>query len=84
METGGVRCWGLNNSGQLGDGTNTSNYTTGDVLTGVRAIAAGYSHTCALMETGGVRCWGANLYGQLGDGGGPVRSTPVQVVGTCE
>src|SRR5204862_527338 len=65
---GGVRCWGNNGSGQLGDGTTarrTSPPTT-DVLTGVRAIAAGLGHSCAVTDAGGVRCWGANDSGQLG------------------
>eukprot|EP00239_Pterosperma_sp_CCMP1384_P010217 CAMPEP_0197863546 /NCGR_PEP_ID=MMETSP1438-20131217/41070_1 /TAXON_ID=1461541 /ORGANISM="Pterosperma sp., Strain CCMP1384" /LENGTH=536 /DNA_ID=CAMNT_0043481479 /DNA_START=124 /DNA_END=1730 /DNA_ORIENTATION=- len=30
------------------------------------SIAAGASHTCAIMATGSVRCWGLSLYGQLG------------------
>ena len=67
---GGVRCWGSNPDGELGDGntTNRSTPALSDVLTGVQAIATGYRHTCALMSNGGVRCWGYNFYGQLGDG----------------
>jgi alpha-tubulin suppressor-like RCC1 family protein len=31
-------------------------------------VAAGNSHTCAVIESGDVWCWGANGSGQLGDG----------------
>ena len=68
--TGGVRCWGYNSHGQLGDNTTTNLYSppSSDALTGVAQIAAGIYHTCALMSrTGGVRCWGYNGHGQLGD-----------------
>ena len=30
------------------------------------AIAAGNSHSCALMENASVKCWGYNGAGQLG------------------
>ncbi len=31
-------------------------------------IAAGDSHTCALLNTGAIRCWGFGNYGRLGYG----------------
>jgi alpha-tubulin suppressor-like RCC1 family protein len=67
----------------LGDGTTTQRNTLVDVvgLTGdVSAIAAGYSHTCALIS-GGVKCWGDNAEGQLGDNSTTQRNTPVDVSG---
>jgi len=68
-KVGGLRCWGKNWSGQLGDGTDSDRFDAPkhDVLTGASAVAAGNSHTCALTTNGGVRCWGSNQYGQLGD-----------------
>ena len=65
-----VRCWGANESGQLGDGTVDSKNKPVPVagLTSVDAIVAGGAHSCARRTDGSVWCWGSNTSGQLGDG----------------
>ncbi|MBS1961628.1 MAG: hypothetical protein JST04_05400 [Bdellovibrionales bacterium] len=83
LSDGSMKCWGLNSSGQLGDGT-TTQATTPVVVTGgltATAIAAGQSHTCALLSDQTVKCWGLNSSGQLGDGTTTQRTSPVAVSG---
>ncbi|HYO51666.1 RTX toxin [Archangium sp.] len=81
LDTGSVRCWGANNSGQLGLGTTnmTSPNTIaasmqsapgGNVSLGASVVrlASGADHNCVLLTTGRVRCWGLGAEGQLGYG----------------
>lgn len=80
--TGGVKCWGSNNYGQLGDGTTTSRTTATSVVgldAPIKTVATGGSHTCAITQSGDVRCWGLDTSGQLGDGGTTNQTVPVTV-----
>ncbi|HET7548043.1 MAG TPA: hypothetical protein VFJ86_09745, partial [Usitatibacter sp.] len=81
---GGVKCWGSNGSGELGDGTNAEQLTPVDVSglsSGVASVAAAYLHTCASTSAGAMLCWGADESGQLGDGANTDQNTPVFVQG---
>lgn len=80
---GGVKCWGYNTVGQLGDGTQIQRLSPVDVVglsSGVIAISVGTDHTCAVTTSGGVKCWG----GHGPDVGAPIFTshfTPVDVLG---
>ena len=80
---GRVWCWGGNDRGQLGDGSEVPSPRPVQVsgLPRSVAIAAGDSHACALVEGGGLWCWGAGRGGRLGDGKGEDRRVPVRVEG---
>jgi alpha-tubulin suppressor-like RCC1 family protein len=76
-----ARCWGVNEIGQLGDGTTTGRTGPGLVAGGVRfrQIEASGAHTCAVSTAAKGYCWGAGL---MGDGSGDgVHPTPVALVG---
>lgn len=73
-----VKCWGVNDHGQLGQGDTSARGTAagsmGDALLPIPlgadaiAITAGWTHACAVLQGGSVKCWGENTSGQLGLG----------------
>ncbi len=84
--TGTVACWGRNEYGQIGDGTNntrTSPFTVPLPRPAVHIGAGGY-HTCALLDDDSLYCWGANGAGQLGDGSTTSRTAPVASQSVCQ
>ncbi|MER7846021.1 hypothetical protein ABTZ03_18945 [Kitasatospora sp. NPDC096077] len=77
LKDGTVMSWGLNDKGQLGDGT-TTNANLPVVVAGladVKAIAAGDAFSMALLKDGTVKTWGNNDKGQLGITAKPASST---------
>ncbi len=90
---GSVKCWGLNSSGQLGYGDTVargdsvnesgSNLPFVNLGTGRTAkyLAAGFTHTCAILDNDTLKCWGSNSTGQLGYGDTLVRGNAANQMG---
>ncbi len=80
LSGGSVDCWGINENGELGDGTdngpdsctNIPCSTTPVAVSGITNATAIAAHlgeeSCALIASGQLECWGNNTQGQLGDG----------------
>jgi hypothetical protein len=91
-EDGSVWAWGLNRTGQLGNGIAGPYYfpPVKVIEQGAVAIAAGNEHTLCLKENGSLWAWGGNNKGQLGNGNSGGRYTdfdegvdtdaPIQVI----
>lgn len=74
LDDGSLKCWGANDFGQLGTGSNAPQ--TGDAIaavnlgTGLSALSfsVGNFHGCALVSATSLKCWGDNHFGELGIG----------------
>jgi alpha-tubulin suppressor-like RCC1 family protein len=75
--------WGLNDLGELGNGTTTNSAVPVHVagITGTTAIAGGYNTAYALSSGGTVSAWGSGGNGQLGNGTITGSLVPVPVSG---
>ena len=95
LDNNAVKCWGLNTSGQLGQGNTTNRGVVANDIAGLPAISFGagltpialtsaYYHACAtLVDASGnnhVKCWGDNRWGQLGQGNTtPLGDGPIEM-----
>jgi alpha-tubulin suppressor-like RCC1 family protein len=77
--SGTFACWGVNDAGQVGDGTTQPrpsamrmHFDAGEVT----ELALGEKHGCGLFDQRFVECWGDGSRGQLGSG---VASSPKPV-----
>lgn len=83
LVAGSVWCWGLNQHGQLGNGSVATSPVPVRVETlgsSVVAVSAGANHTCAQLQNSTVYCWGYNAMGQLGDNSRIDRHVPTAVI----
>ena len=82
LDNGDLKCWGMDDDGQLGNGPSGSALyappstpiTLGTMfVNGFRtavAVSTGERHTCAILDNGELKCWGSDSYGQVGNGPG--------------
>jgi alpha-tubulin suppressor-like RCC1 family protein len=86
LADGSVRCWGLDSSGQFGDGPDAAfeffTPTRIGALDGFAKVSVGHWDGCGFGPDGVAQCWGSNAFGQLGRGtiGGDALS-PAPIVG---
>ena len=81
---GGVKCWGSNSRGQLGDGSRTSSNVPVNVVglaSGVKSVAGVESGHCALLHNGEVKCWGEIFIDFNNDGSEDSSDTPLTIPG---
>ena len=81
LRTGGIKCWGENDKGQLGDNSKTTRHTPVSVsgISNAIKVSGGNKHTCALLDNGKIKCWGQGNYGRLGNDSSSDSKVPVSV-----
>ena len=87
IKSGKVYCWGKNDKGQLGDGTEIDKFSPTPLTQNNDNwldIETGGYHSCGIKDINGVHklyCWGRGDFGQLGNGEDINQNTPVEVSG---
>jgi alpha-tubulin suppressor-like RCC1 family protein len=77
-------CWGTNNWGGLGNGSNIAYSSTPVAVAGNHVftkLIAGAEHACGLKASGALYCWGHSDWGQFGNGNTTSSNVPVLAAG---
>ena len=80
MADGSLWACGVNDCGQLGDGTMTDKINPVKIMDNVSTVSAGGRSTLIVKRDGQLLACGLNDCGQLGDGTNTDRSTPVKIL----
>ena len=91
LSTGVLKCWGLNNNGQVGNGVvltgstilQLTPATAGPFPAAISSVDFGMYQACAVLldQSQSAVCWGLNNEGTLGDGTRVDKSAPTLVTG---
>lgn len=81
---GSLWTWGLNEVGQLGDGTTVQPEGPVQIMNNVRAVAVGNRFMAAIDTDGALWTWGDNSFGQLGDGSTTAALQPRKIMDEVE
>ena len=79
-QDGSLYMWGVNDFGQIGDGTTKNRYKPTKILDHVIAVSLGYCHSGAITQDGSLYMWGSNDSGQIGDGTTEDRYKPTKIL----
>jgi alpha-tubulin suppressor-like RCC1 family protein len=86
LAAGGVKCWGANSYGQLGNASTKDSEDPVSVqdLPGAVDLGVGRNHACVIVHASRtdtwIECWGLNIDGQLGNGTNTNSSVATEVL----
>jgi alpha-tubulin suppressor-like RCC1 family protein len=80
-----LKCWGMNDHGQLGIGNTTDQNSPVSIpaISDVASVSTTTATTCAVKTDGTPWCWGWGYWGQLGTGSTADQNVPTAVAGVA-